>query len=323
MTCFVGQSCVSGSCQFTGCTGSHVPGDYATVQAALTAVGGAAGGTICLAAQAYNETINTAGLLIEPVPITIQGVGPGMSILNGVNWAASGMTLSLVGLTIHQLLLQDANENATTISLRATTVDGVGAAATNDGALYAFLSYPLTLNLDGVDLSSGSTPYALEVGTLGGGVLTLNVVNSYIHGSTSGVSVSLGGALASELAATFENDTFESNGTAFIEPAGSGATLQFWNNLVVNNMVGVSTGGGSTFGNNAYFGNTTNFAGTAIAGTGVVEANPDLATGTSPPGLLAGSPCRGAGDPSHAPNHDFYGRARGASVDIGAVQSSP
>jgi len=199
----------------------------------------------------------------------------------------------------------------------------VGAAATNDGALYAFLSYPLTLNLDGVDLSSGSTPYALEVGTLGGGVLTLNVVNSYIHGSTSGVSVSLGGALASELAATFENDTFESNGTAFIEPAGSGATLQFWNNLVVNNMVGVSTGGGSTFGNNAYFGNTTNFAGTAIAGTGVVEANPDLATGTSPPGLLAGSPCRGAGDPSHAPNHDFYGRARGASVDIGAVQSSP
>lgn len=56
-------------------------------------------------------------------------------------------------------------------------------------------------------------------------------------------------------------------------------------------------------------------------GPGDVTTDPKL-DGAKPPGLLSGSPCLGAGDPTHAPTYDCFGNPRGARVDIGAVQSS-
>jgi hypothetical protein len=79
----------------------------------------------------------------------------------------------------------------------------------------------------------------------------------------------------------------------------------------------------SDWGYNALYSNTTNYAANATAGMGTTESDPMLDTSTTPPGLLSGSPCRGAANPSVAPAHDFWGRPRGSSLDIDAVQSSP
>ena len=71
---------------------------------------------------------------------------------------------------------------------------------------------------------------------------------------------------------------------------------------------------------NALFGNMTNFSGSAVADPNGLREDCNLDMG-SPPGLQSGSPCRGAGDPMLAPDHDFYGDPRGATPDIGALQN--
>jgi len=214
-----------------------------------------------------------------------------------------------------------------TVSLVDTTVDGMG--STNGAAIAAnAVGGPLTLTLDGVDLSATGTQPGL-VAALGGSFdeeqeLTLTVVNSYIHGAATGFSLT--GEIYYTATATFENNTFESNGTgvldSLLDGTGESSTLVFFNNLVVNNMLGISSSDASTFGYNCLYGNTTNYAGSAVSGMGTVESNPLLDT-ESPPALGPGSPCRAVGDPTHAPSHDFYGRHRSTSIDIGAVQSSP
>ncbi len=66
-----------------------VPGDYATIQAAITAV--PAGSTINVAAGTYNENITWSGK-----NLTIQGAGADVTTING---SASGSVLTISGLT--------------------------------------------------------------------------------------------------------------------------------------------------------------------------------------------------------------------------------
>jgi hypothetical protein len=96
--------------------------------------------------------------------------------------------------------------------------------------------------------------------------------------------------------------------------------------LIVQNGTGVDMEPGSAMptinhGNNALFGNTANYYGMAVDGPGYVKSDPLLDTTVTPPRLGQGSPARGAADPGHAPAKDFWGRTRGQSPDIGAVQN--
>jgi hypothetical protein len=113
-----------------------------------------------------------------------------------------------------------------------------------------------------------------------------------------------------------------------LDPAGSPIhDVLIENNIVANHsIVGIShesfgtMNSQTTFvtGNNALWGNTTNYDGGAIDGPGYVKQ--DCAISGTPPAPGAGSPCLGAGDATSAPDHDYFGHARTAPVDIGAVE---
>ena len=69
--CREGATCVSGACELPSCTGYRVPGDFATVQAAATAVG-PGGGTICVGAGTFEEDVFVNG----QSPVVVQGISP-------------------------------------------------------------------------------------------------------------------------------------------------------------------------------------------------------------------------------------------------------
>lgn len=321
--CYAGQSCVSGVCSFTSCTGANVPGDYATIQAAIDALtAGGASGTICLAAQTYAETLS-----ISTGSISMQGVSAGQSIVTGITVDyASGLgdvTFNASGLSIGSVIFYSGANPGTGSSV--ITACALGSLSIEAG--YENLS----VTLDGDDISAGKTGTAIDI-MLGNCGVTLEVENSYVHDSAYGLDFTLGvdSYYGASSTITLLNNTFAANTTAVSTPSGCTVcgdvpNVNYFNNIFVNNGLAVDTEAyeDTTYGNDALFGNTTNYAGIAKAGAGYVTTDPLLDAKSTPPGLLAGSPCRGAGDPSRAPPHDFWGRPRGSTPDIGAVQSSP
>jgi hypothetical protein len=324
VTCYAGQSCLAGQCQYTDCVGDHVPGDYATIQDAVNALSG--GGTICLAAQTYSEAVTAP---FTTGPVNLQGAGPGQSIVTSftVNDSTEvpSYSYSLDGISLGALSLNGSfgsgsREVKVTNSVIAATGDGANAVSVDDGEGTS----PVSLTLDGVDVSSASTGGGIELFTESVDTV-ITVESSYIHGGSFGVNGYIypaDGVGAATI--VLLNNTFENNATAidFDSYVGSTLSVSLYNNLFVDNGVAIALTYAAIVGNNALYGNTTNYAGVATDGPGYVKANPLLDTST-PPGLLPGSPCRGAGNAAHAPTDDFYGKARGATPDIGAVQSSP
>ncbi len=322
--CYAGQSCVSDQCSFTACSGAHVPGDYATIQQAIDALTHAGGhGTICLAAQTYAES---PSLVMGSV--TIQGVSPSQSRVTGALDMPYGAGLgdvgvSLVGLAIHGVTLRTgANPGNGTASFTACSIGTLNIAAG---------SATVAVSLDGVDISSGDAAAAITVGQ-SQGAFSISVENSYIHDSGYGLQFTSSTASTATASLTFLDNTFEHDGTAIATPEGcvdlevcGQPVVNYFNNVFTNNTLAIETETNEVIadGNNALFANTTNYAGIATDGPGYVKSDPLLDASTTPPGLDAGSPCRGAGDPSHASPHDFWGRPRGSAIDIGAVQSSP
>ena len=343
--CFAGQTCVEGACSFTDCTGAHVPGDYATVQDAVNAIL-PTGGTICLAAQTYAEVVQVAlmGDRSANPPLAFQGVGAGQTVLNGFTSNVGGEdgqtpSLELTGITLNSMTL---TLGGATVSMSACAVGPILIYSEPDDSTGSG-----TVNLDGVDLSAGSQGTALTLidvnpTDLGYPPVAVTITNSYIHDSKTGIFVNWGGrgtlsgaAGQDALAATLANDTLENLTTAVdISVADDNdsipqATVAVTDDLFVDNGLALEVTVGDaldttlTEGNNGYFGNTTKFGGIAVPAPGDVNGDPMLDTSTAPPGLLAGSPDRAAASAQTATTHDFWGRPRGATPDIGAVQSSP
>src|SRR5262249_12691197 len=154
------------------------------------------------------------------------------------------------------------------------------------------------------------------------------IQNSFIHNSSVGVFFALpsGAGCTGSAAPSFAliNDTILGNidGIHVDSP-----DIRYFNNIIDGNTLGVdilSAVAPGAFGNNAPFDNGTDSSGAAGPGAGYVTADPLLDMSTSPPGLLPGSPARGAALPAQATTHDYWGRPRDpASPDIGAIQSSP
>ena len=304
--CFAGQTCVTNQCVFTGCVGTNVPGDYSSIANAITALG-SNGGTICLAAQAYSEIVN-----IPAAPFTIQGISAQHTSVEEMEIVGGNITL--LGLTTE---LGVGPTSPGSLSVRAASLDG----APRTLPALSFIAYtgaavPFTVTLDGVDLSTAANQNGIDA-IISNNLLGLNVTvqNCYIHDTNYGVYF-VGGAPI-----TLINDTFVNNAVGmYIDVNAS-----YFNNIITGSSLAIdqSFTSNDVFGNNLLFGNSTNYAGMAGNGPGYVKADPMFDTSTSPPGLLAGSPARGAADPTHAPATDFWGRPRGTSVDIGAVQSGP
>jgi hypothetical protein len=321
--CYAGQSCVSDQCAFTTCSGAHVPGDYAMIQAAINALTNGCGqGTICLAAQTYAENLS-----VTTGSITIEGVSPSQTSITALDMpygdGLGNVGVSLTGVSIHGVTIRTgANPGNGTASFTACSIGTLDVAPA---------SASLVVSLDGVDLSSGNTAAAITIGQ-SDGVFSITVENSYIHDSGSGVYFTNSTESTATASLAFLDNTFENAGTALSTPEGcvdlevcGQPSVSYYNNLFIDNTLAVDTQTNEVVadGNNALFANTTNYGGIAADGSGYVKSDPLLDTSTTPPGLKTGSPCRGAGDPSHASTHDFWGRPRGPTIDIGAVQSSP
>jgi hypothetical protein len=319
--CFTGQSCVSGACAFESCTGYNVPGDYATLAAALAAVS-PKGGTICLGAQDYDETVGIESGDASGV-VVIQGVSAASTSVTSLSVESGDAIPSVVvkGLTLGSLYMFTGTVDVTmSVSISASKLESVNLSAG---------SGTVDLTLDGVEVTASSTAEpVMTLGTADDGVsATILIQNSYIHDSGGiqiGANFSWGDGLS--ISTTMLNNTFVNNSTAINDTSeaccGWSVTSAYYNNVFLDNTLALSLAALGSVGNNAFYGNTNNYGGAATDGSGTIKTDPKLDTSTTPPGLLAGSPLRGAADASHAPTHDYWGRSRGASVDIGAVQSS-
>jgi hypothetical protein len=331
---------------FTGC--AQVPGDYATLQSAVAALEGP-GGTICLSAGAYDGvTISSLG----SNPLVISGDSAATTSVSGFNInVGTGCSPCATPSSITLQELSVSNLNATLNGVLNLVHDVVlpqnGAAV----ALGVDYGYVLTANItssqisarNGDDAISGVNNYnnafnthlnivlvgddlSSQAGTaVFGEAVGLVAQNSYIHDSATGISLgatlpSLNGGTLPSLNAQVENNTFARNALAL--GLNNGSTAAYFNNLFVGNQLAVDyeVAQPLNFGANAYWQNTANFGGFALDTTTDVKTDP-LLDGSTPPGLGVGSPCLGAGDPSHAPSTDFFGNPRGSAPDIGAVQS--
>jgi hypothetical protein len=324
--CASGQSCVSGQCEYTSCTGIQVPGDYATIAGALAVIPN--GGTVCLTTQNYPEnlSIGTAG------PVTIQGVSSGLTSIASITTSA-GSQVTLQGVSLNSATL-GGNANIAASALDYASLGGssvvtdsafdtlaIGSAAavthTSAYSIEVALASGTSSNvlLDGVAVPNGGfVSVGVQSGTLG-----FVMQNSYVTGGFTSSGLSAGSI------GLFNNTIVGSSSTAgtgvYISGSGS-PSVAYFNNIVDTFNLGVDlegTLGAVTFGNNALYNLTTRYGGSAVVGTGYVLTNPNLDSNT-PPGLLSGSPLLGAGNASNAPSTDFWGNARNKSfVDIGAV----
>jgi hypothetical protein len=338
--CRGGQVCVSGSCQFQGCSGAHVPGDYASVQSAVTALKNV-GGTICITGS-YAEDVSitmsgkdltlmgssastasvrsvkvtggdsgAATLTIEGLAVTSGGVAAaftGALDIVDCDIEAPAGTASLSVMSLGYIPGLSSSAPQLDVSIRYSKVASPG---TNETCIDADSIHSLLV--DGVDVS------CTLVGIYIGSLPAATVENSFVHASIVGVSLYLGPA-------NVVNNTFVGNQRGLITGNGGGGavSLGYYDNLFVSNGTAVDLEAQGTavvtnFGTNAFWQNTAKFNGTAIEGAGDVNADP-LLDQAAPPGLMSASPCIGAADPAHAAATDFYGRSRGTKPDIGAVQ---
>lgn len=319
--CRMDQACVAGHCT-TACVGSQVPGDYATVQAAVSAVQ-AVGGTICLGPQTFNEEVTIA----NANPLTLIGTSS-LSGINGyviINNTASSVTLRNFTVTTATTVIGAVKvfDNAGSLSVKLLGMRVGNAADFGSGFLLDQTTGVVNILLDGCDITGPTGAAAIYLsGNHGQGIndsLTMVVQNSYLHDASFGL---YSDAILMSLA--LENNTIVNNATGIDAHVGfEELTLTSFNSIITGSSVGISLSGSAgnvTSGQNLLFGNTTNYMGLAVDGPGYVKADPLFDTTTAPPGVEVGSPARGAADPTKGPATDFYGHARPATPDMGAVQ---
>ena len=357
--CREGQTCVAGACEYQACAGQKVPGDYATLGAAMAALA-STGGTICLGVSTYVETPSSNAYQVG-APITIQGVSAAKSIVRverllyvdaSADFTIRGVALSKIdepdgGVDNYRGPLSYFSSNGSTLTVEDSAIAGnsneFGAAilfsgggltvrastltGAAQGAVWVFASNGTVL-LDGDDISSPKGPavYVEDSGTNGTWTPTITVQNSYLHDSAAGISYDdatiYGGLLNATL--VVDNDTFVHDTTA-IDVSGSEkskVTLTYFNDVFAQDGTAVSIV--TTTAATVSSGFNLFFGNTTnFAGSaldGPSDVKADPLLAGVPPAPGAGSPALGAGDPNHAPANDYWGAPRGASIDLGCVE---
>jgi hypothetical protein len=308
--CQSGQTCVKDRCVFP-CTGTLVPGDYATIQQAVTALAGT-DATICLAAQSYTETVSVSASGKTPKSLTIIGASAAVTSVNELDVAPGFSSVTLRGIRTNVLELYAQTTNLDVFACTVGTISTITQA---------------TVTIDASQLGApGKYAMALQAYDQAGG--TVKVTNSYIHDTKEGIYVD-GMGMKQGMSLSIVNDTFVNDGIALDvvwHSAGGGAlALTVANDIFVGSSASAISIDESLLGvvheNNLLFGNASNYAGTATDGPGYVKADP-LFDGSTPPAPKAGSPALGNANMSLAPATDYWGHLRNKTTpDIGAVES--
>jgi hypothetical protein len=287
----------------------------------IDAVGslGVAGGTICVGEGTFTEDVQIG----EGIgPVTLQGVSAQTTNVHIVNVTSGSLTVR--GMQI-DFLESFVSGNAYTLNVSASILGNAAKGLTaceldvEGGSLQA--------TFDGVEMIglAESSP-ELQIYQSGDSMLSLSLVNSYLHEGPNGLVYSVGSGGSPTATLVAENNVFENNGGngVSINAGGASVTATIYNNILDNNGAGITVSGATgSYGYNSLYDNGSAYGGSWQGQASDILTDPMLDATSDPPSLLAGSPCLGAGDPTHTPAHDFYGRPRGSHPDIGAVQASP
>lgn len=309
---------------FGGPCDVNVPGDYAGVQQAITALRNSdTRATVCVANGTY--TGDLAGTYGD-AELTIAGASASGVILSGrlqvPDYAGTPALLRFRGVTI-----TGGVTSSESVAFESCIVRGTGIAVTTPSS-----GQSITFAVERSDVSAtNGTAIAVRHSAVNNTPreIATTLRNNYIHDSLTGLALSM-----SDYQVTYRSggrlvalhNTFENDGVAIaITSTGiSVPTTQFVGNLIIDSDVGVRSDRAVTmvtddFRYNALYGNTTNYEGNAVPGTGYVTSNPLLVAGT-PPAPGVGSPLINAASATLVPPTDFFGSARNGRPDIGAVR---
>lgn len=310
-TCGLGETCEQGTCKAPPCVGATVPGDYATIEAAATALAATGNdATICLGTQTYD--IGSTSLEDDgnhDKVLRIVGAGMDRSLITGRFNAYGGWgKVRFEGVQI-------TNASGTAIHAQELEVEVVRSRLVAGIALSA---YQVTnLLVDSSELVASSHAIYLYY-VQPAGTMTARVENSYLHGEGEGVYANT--ANGAEIDLLVSGCTFQAlyRGVHF----GTNITATVASSIFTGNELGMEWPADSTVtkSHNALWGNTTNYAGVASDGEGYIKTDCMLVTGSPAPRLLGSSPCANAGSTTFTTAHDFYGVTRGSPPDIGAVE---
>lgn len=293
-----------------------MPGDYATVQAAVTALAAAGNdATICVKAQQTSEAITVTDGANHNKKLTIVGVSATRTVLGSLNVTTGFSEVEIVGLGVQSGVTVQGSGKATLRAMRISNASG--------NSLYlrqSSGSAPSTIVVDGTEITNASASgYDIQVYAPYTAQFTVNVSNSWIHGGAYGVYVN---ASNPQSAVSLLNDTIDGARYGIYLAGSASASLTYANDIIANHSdfgVYVTAGLSPIHGNNALWGNTNNYSGAAVDGNAYVKADCMLDMATGAPEPKAGSPCRGAADATKAPASDFWNAPRGGAADIGAV----
>jgi hypothetical protein len=299
------------------CDGIQVPGDYATVGAALTAVdsGRTVTNVICLGATTFVEDIAVPNLRRS---VVLRGSSADTTRVEGnvsIGSRDSAIRLELAGINVdgNVRLQLDADVHDTKLH----------------GLSLVSWEYGMDVVVSRCDLSATGTALTLDVS--GSGHLQVRLESSFIHDAATGIATTASGLRTGLLE---PRTTLVAHGNSFVGNAVAvrvrGGYLQgeylidyFDNVFVDSSMVAVDLEdrreSAATHGNNAFFGNAANFTGAAGPGVGDVRTDPLLDRTESPPRPMSGSPLIGAAS-SSAAERDYWDLARDSMPDIGAVE---
>ena len=314
--CRSDEKCVSNACTYD-CTGTKVPGDYATITSAVTALAATgADVTICLGAIQAGESVSVSDPGAHLKTLKIVATAPLQTTLGSVSIGAGFSDVTLVGFgTSTSMTVQGAAK---------VTLRGLKLSTTSSYALQirsSSTATPSSVIVDACDIGASATGYGVYVDNSYTSPFNVSITSSYIHGGTYGIY--LAGSNAS-LGFTILNNTIDKTQYGISLSGAPTVVVSYVNNIISNStMVGVTVAmnmTGITHSNNALFGNTTNYAGSAVEGTNYVKVDCQLDMSTGVPQTKAGSPCRGVGKSEGAPATDFWNAPRGSKVDLGAVQ---
>jgi hypothetical protein len=315
--CRSDQKCVSNACTYD-CTGTKVPGDYATITSAVTALGAAGNDvTICLGAIQAGESVSISSAATTPKALKIIATAPLLTTLGSVSVGAGFSEVTLVGFGTSATVNVTGANKVTLRGLKLSTASSAALQLSGSG-----LATPSAIIVDGCDIgSTGASAYNVYVNNAQTAPFDVSITNSYIHGGTYGVYLS--GSNPS-LKLKILNNTIDKTQYAINLTGAPTAVVSYVNNIISNStMVGVTVATGMTgvtHSNNALFGNTTNYAGIAVEGTDYIKVDCQLDMATGVPQTKTGSPCRGVGKADGAPPTDYWNASRAGKIDLGAVQ---
>lgn len=314
--CRSDQTCEQGVCTFA-CTGTRVPGDYATLSEAVSALAAAGNdATICFSGQTGQSVIVTDSAEHNKA-LRVIGVSAEKTSLGDLRVAGGFSDVSLVGFTVQVLAIHDAKK----VSLRGVRISGTSQALTLRQSSYK-PGQVAEIDIDGCDISSSTSGRAINIDSVYAYPWTISLSNSWVHGGDFGIFLS--SSSDSKLSLSIINNTITGSKTGIYLAGSSLSTITYANNILANHTsAAVNVAGGTTVvhANNALFGNASNYTNLAVDGAGYVKQDCMLDTSGRVPELKPGSPCRGAADASKAPPSDFWNAPRKAPVDLGAVES--